>query len=156
MTELAKHALLRSDLVPQMIWDDPAERAAHFAARREGRPPRHWPHEVNTHVEAVPGHDELGQGIGIHRPAPWRCRCPEQVALALDYREVPNAWARHVARVTGLSAVLLESHMLVSVAGNQPVATCSCGQAFRAPDDDPLNGDAAVALWAEHVEGVEG
>lgn len=152
MSELVKHVVLRSDLMAHVIWDDPAAQARHHQARREGRPPSDWPSEVNSHVAAVHGHDEPGAGVTIHRAAPWSCGCG--VDLALDYRDVPAAWAQHAARLTGLPAALLEEHMLAAVAGSRPVARCSCEAQFPAPAEDPLNGDAAVERWAEHVAGL--
>jgi hypothetical protein len=70
----------------------------------------------------------------------------------MDYREIPAAWAVHAATKTGMSVEHLAAHMLEAVREHLPIAVCSCGWSFRAPADDPTNGDAAVALWAAHVE----
>jgi len=140
MPSLTDHVMLLSDLGPHLVYSDPEHRDD----------PRREPDEVASSIRPVAGHDEPGAGVTIHAPAPWRCRC--QRDLALDYRDVPGAWAQHAALATGLPAELLGRHMLVAVAGHRPEARCSCGASFLAPEEDALNGDAAVALWAEHVE----
>jgi hypothetical protein len=143
MSDLAHHVVLRADLFPHLIYEAPGARDD----------PRQAPREVASHVEPVLGHDEPGTGITLARAAPWRCLCGRD--LALDYRDVPSAWAAHVAGATGLPAGRLEAHMLVEVAGQHPVGRCACEARFQAPPDDPLNGDAVVARWAEHVEGLD-
>lgn len=139
MHALVAHALPRAHLAPHLVYERAEERDDPHAPARL----------VMSHVEALPGQDELGRGVTLHRPAAWRCRC--QRDLALDFREVAGAWALHAARAVKIRAETLEAHMLVDVAGRQAVATCACGRTFRAPDEDPTNGDAAVQGWAEHV-----
>lgn len=148
MPSLADHLVLLSDLRPHLIYETPEQRDD----------PRQPPAEIASSHAPVTGHDEPGDGITVHRAAPWLCRCG--VTLALDYREASAAWAAHAARLTGLPAEVLEAHMLDTIrgdAGRLPapsVATCRCGAAFAAPDSDPTDADAAVALWAAHVEGL--
>lgn len=139
MHELVNHVVLLADLRPQLIYETPGARDD----------PLEPPREITSSHEPVRGHDEPGVGVTVHRPAPWRCGC--DIALALDYREVPSAWAAHVARFAKASPDRLEAHMLVAIRGHKPTAICRCGLTFVAPEDDPLNSDAAADLWAAHV-----
>jgi hypothetical protein len=143
MHPLVAHALPRAHLGPHLIYEAVAARDDPFTT----------PREVVSHVEAIAGQDQPGQGITLHRPAAWRCPCQRE--LALDYREAAEAWAQHAARAVKIKADVLLAHMLVDVRGVQSAAVCACGQEFRAVEN-PHDGDEAVQLWAEHVQEAAG